>query len=39
MDFHVMGKGSAEVLPYVLRQPEIRYAYAIDGSYLHMDVE
>ena len=39
MDFHVQGHGSGEVLPYVLEQPEIRYAYAIDGSYLHMDVE
>lgn len=38
MDFCVKGKNSATVLAYVQKQPEIRYAYAIDGSYVHMDV-
>ena len=38
MDFRIRGKGSAEVLEYVMQQPEVRYAYAIDGSYVHMDV-
>ena len=38
MDFCVTGKTSAQVLAYVQKQPEIRYAYAIDGSYVHMDV-
>lgn len=38
MDFCVKGKSSATVLAYVQKQPEIRYAYAIDGSYVHMDV-
>lgn len=38
MDFCVKGKTSAQVLAYVQKQPEIRYAYAIDGSYVHMDV-
>lgn len=38
MDFCVEGKSSATVLAYVQKQPEIRYAYAIDGSYVHMDV-
>ena len=38
MDFCATGKTSAQVLEYVQKQPEIRYAYAIDGSYVHMDV-
>lgn len=38
MDFCVDGKTSAQVLEYVQKQPEIRYSYAIDGSYVHMDV-
>jgi hypothetical protein len=38
MDFCVQGKTSKQVLEYVQKQPEIRYAYAIDGSYVHMDV-
>lgn len=38
MDFCVRGKTSAQVLAYVQKQPEIRYAYAIDGTYVHMDV-
>ena len=39
MDFCIRGKTSAEVLNYVNRQKGIRYAYAIDSSYIHMDVE
>ena len=39
MDFCVEGKTAAQVLAYVQKQSEIRYAYAIDGSYVHMDVE
>lgn len=39
MDFCVTGKNAAAVLEYVQQQPEIRYAYAIDGQYVHMDVE
>lgn len=38
MDFCVTGKTSAQILAYVQKQPEIRYSYAIDGSYVHMDV-
>ena len=38
MDFSVSGKSAAQVLEYVQKQPEIRYAYAIDSSYVHMDV-
>lgn len=39
MDFCVAGKRAAEVLPVVRQQPEIRYAYAIDEWYVHLDVE
>ncbi len=39
MDFRISGKKAAEVLEYVLKQPEISYAYDIDGTYVHMDVE
>jgi uncharacterized protein YcbK (DUF882 family) len=37
MDFWVDGITSAEVLEYANRLP-IRYAYAIDENYIHMDV-
>jgi hypothetical protein len=39
MDFCVVGKTAAQVLSHVKTLPEIRYAYAIDGTYVHMDVE
>ena len=38
MDFCVTGETASAVLEFVQQQPEIRYAYAIDGSYVHMDV-
>lgn len=38
MDFSVRGKSSSQVLAYVQQQPEIRYAYAIDSGYVHMDI-
>ena len=38
MDFCVRGKSAAQVLAYVQKQPEIRYSYAINESYVHMDV-
>lgn len=38
MDFRVEGKSANTVLKYVKTLPNIRYAYAIDGSYVHMDV-
>ncbi len=37
IDFCVKGKTSAQVLAYVQKQPEIRYAYAIDGQFVHID--
>ena len=39
MDFTVRGKTASEVLAFVQQQPEVRYAYAIDGNYVHMDVK
>lgn len=38
MDFTVRGKTASQVLAFVQRQPEVRYAYAIDGNYVHMDI-
>lgn len=38
MDFCVSGFSASAVLDYVQKQPEIRYAYAIDSNYVHMDV-
>ena len=37
MDFCVRGKNAEQVLAYVKKQPEIRYAYAIDSQFVHMD--
>ena len=38
MDFHIRGWGADRTLALVRKQPEVRYAYAIDDSYVHMDV-
>lgn len=39
VDFCVSGLPSSLVLPYVQSLPGVRYAYAIDGSFIHMDIE
>lgn len=39
VDFCVEGVPAAQVLAYVQGLPQIRYAYAIDANYVHMDVE
>lgn len=39
MDFCVSGKTATQVLTHVQKLNGIRYAYAIDGKYVHMDVE
>ena len=39
MDFCVSGIPSSIVLPYVQSKTGVNYAYAIDGSYVHMDVK
>jgi hypothetical protein len=38
LDFCIEGHSSNTVLDYVLSRPGVNYAYAIDGSYVHMDV-
>lgn len=38
MDFSVAGIPAATVLAYVTQLPRIRYAYAVDGSFVHMDI-
>ena len=38
MDFCIRGKTSAQVLAYVQKQSDIRYAYAIDSQFVHMDI-
>ena len=38
-DFRIKGKSAAEVLTYVKTLPGVRYAYAIDSAYVHVDVE
>lgn len=39
MDFAVQGKTANQVLSFVNEQSEIRYAYAIDSKWLHMDID
>ncbi len=39
VDFRVAGETAGSVLDYVLSLSGVRYAYAIDGSYVHMDIE
>ena len=38
MDFCIRGWGADRTLALVRQQPEVRYAYAIDNSFVHMDV-
>lgn len=38
MDFCVKGKTALQVLAYVQKQSDIRYAYAIDSQFVHMDI-
>ncbi len=38
MDFTVKGRKAADVLAFVRQQSDVRYCYAIDGYYVHMDI-
>lgn len=38
MDFSVRGVSGKELLAYAQAQPEIRYAYIIEGDWVHMDI-
>lgn len=39
LDFRIEGNTANQTLTYVNTLPGVRYAYAIDESYVHMDVE
>ena len=39
MDFCIRGWGSAKTLALVQQQPDVCYAYVIDDSFVHMDVD
>ena len=39
VDLRIEGKSARQTLALALKQPELRYAYAIDGNYVHMDIE
>ena len=39
MDFRISGWNADKTLALVRRQKDVRYAYKIDDSYVHMDVE
>ena len=38
MDFSVRGVSAAKVLSYVQALPGVRYAYAIDSNFVHMEI-
>ncbi len=38
MDFRIKGRSAVETLAFVQSLPVVRYAYAIDKNYVHMDV-
>lgn len=38
MDFSIKGVSGKELLAYAQAQPEIRYAYLIEGDWVHMDI-
>ena len=39
LDFRIEGCSAAQVLAYAITLPDVRYAYDIDGTYVHVDVE
>ena len=39
IDLRIEGKSAKQTLAWVQKQPEVRYAYAIDAHYVHLDVE
>ena len=39
IDLRIEGKSARQTLAWVQEQPEVRYAYAIDAYYVHMDIE
>ena len=39
IDLRIEGKSARQTLAWAHKQPEVRYAYAIDTNYVHMDIE
>ena len=39
LDFRIEGHSASQVLAYAITLPDVRYAYDIDGTYVHVDVE
>lgn len=39
VDLRIEGKSAKQILSWAKNQPQIRYAYAIDQNYVHMDIE
>ena len=39
VDLRIEGKTAPQILAWAQKQPEVRYAYAIDTLYVHMDIE
>lgn len=39
IDLRIEGKSARQLLIWAQKQPEVRYAYAIDANYVHMDIE
>lgn len=38
VDLQIAGIGAGELLEFIREQPEVRYAYAINGSNVHFDI-
>lgn len=39
VDLRIEGKSARQTLSWAQRQPQVRYAYAIDSSFVHMDID
>ena len=39
IDLRIEGKSARQTLAWAQKQPEVRYAYAIDTSFVHIDIE
>jgi len=39
IDLRIEGKSARQTLAWAQKQPQVRYAYAIDANYVHMDIE
>jgi len=38
IDLRIEGKSARQVLAWAQKQPEVRYTYAIDANYIHIDI-